>query len=139
MSYRKAIAKIILIVAALTGCNGQTQYQRQIYTQQPTAEATKTTPYRTPTTNPPWDGTQQQCNAAGGIYIPDQNRCAITGPGVVLYQVRKGDTLWDIASIYGITDWERFLTEFGLLNPDVNKDELEPGEMILIPYQPNGN
>lgn len=47
---------------------------------------------------------------------------------VVNYTVRANDTLWDIATRYGIT-----VAQLTAANPDVNPDALRPGQTLTIP------
>lgn len=95
----------------------------------------QTTPYPSPyTTQPPCKGIDVRYH----IGNKDETRiCHIifsTGE-ITLYQVRDGDTLYDLALKNGIKpgEFNVWLSLFIQLHPGINPDFLIPGDVIALP------
>ena len=55
-----------------------------------------------------------------------------TNNGLITYQVKKGDSLWDIALMYESKDIENFLFEAKKLN-NLENSEIFEDQILIIP------
>ena len=64
--------------------------------------------------------------------IKNNSRIIPTNNGLITYQVKKGDSLWDIALMYDSNDIENFLFEAKKLN-NLNNSTIFEDQILIIP------